>query len=215
MAPMLSIKYDTRAFSQLLTDVQRKQLPFATMTALNSLAFQAQQVERSAFGQVLAHPRPFTQKSVLVTKAKKSNLSVTIFVKPEVASYLDPFEFGGVHVVPGKLLLNPVGLRLDKYGQLTRTQVTALNTAANTPTSGVFLGTVHGIFGYWQRVGSGTITKRGNLRQLGLRLLAKLEQPGAVKTHLEFESRGVDFITKQADVEFTKALVKALATAKP
>jgi hypothetical protein len=211
---MIKVTFDTRAVRRMLSDLQAKQIPFATATALNDVAFKVQRAERVAIPQVFNKPRPFTQRSVLVTKATKANLTSTVFIRSEVASYLDPYEFGGLHVVPGKLLLDPIALRLDQYGQLTRTQVGKLNAAANDPNSGTFLGTVHNIYGYWQRVGSGMITKRGNLRQLGLRLLAKLEQPGSVKEHLNFTSRGEDLGVKELPDAFTAAMGRALATAR-
>jgi hypothetical protein len=211
---MIKVTFDTRAVRRMLSDLQAKQIPFATAMALNDVTFKVQRAERLAIPQVFNNPRPFTQRSVLVTKATKASLTSTVFIRSEVASYLDPYEFGGLHVVPGKLLLDPIALRLDQYGQLTRTQVSKLNAAANDPNSGIFLGTVHNIYGYWQRVGSGMITKRGNLRQLGLRLLAKLEQPGSVKEHLNFTSRGEDLGVKELPDAFTAAMGRALATAR-
>ena len=116
---MISISVDTRAVSRMLSDLQRKQLPYATSLALNDVAFTVQNAERAAFSIVFKNPRPFTAKSVLVTKATKSKLQSSVFVRPEVAAYLAPYEFGGSHVVPGKQQLVPVKMRLDQYGQLT------------------------------------------------------------------------------------------------
>ena len=216
---MLTISVDTSRVQKMLTTLQAKQLPFATSLALNSMAFDIMRAERKAFGSIFEHPRPFTANSPIVpaaTKATRKRLSVVIAVRPEAVPYLLPYEQGGTHVIPGKLLLDPEAIKLDRYGQLTRKQVANLNQAANDPkVSGIFLGTVHGIYGYWQRTGSGVITKHGNLRTLGLRLLARLEQPGPVFKHLDFGRRGIALVPQIAGPAFDVALAKALATANP
>jgi hypothetical protein len=50
-----------------------------------------------------------------------------------------PFEEGGLHVLPGKALLDPVGARVDQYGQLPKGTMSKL-----TVRSDVFVGEVHG-----------------------------------------------------------------------
>lgn len=218
---MITAKVDTHAVTRMLTDLQRKQIPFTTMTGLNAIAFQVQRAERDAFANIFAHPRPFTQRSVLVTKASKSKLVATVFVRPEVASYLLPYETGGTHVVPGQSLLVPVDAKLDQYGQFTQSQLRRLNALANDPQSGVFFGVVHGVRGYWVRAKPARKARRAKgvaaspIAPPKLTLLARIEQPGPVTEHLEFVSRGTVLASKAAPAAFEAALQVALATARP
>ena len=223
----LTITVDTRAVSRMLTELQKKQLPYATSQALNRVAFAAQLHERLSIKQTFRQPRPFTQRSVLVGKATKSNLAATVSVRPEVAKYLAPYEFGGLHMVPGKALLVPVHMRLDQYGQLTRTSVARLNAMAADKTSGVFFAEIHGVRGYWQRPkqargaqrtgGHGTKGKLNGSaqgRKASLTLLAKVERPGPVHEHLNFVHTALQVVHELWPDELHAAIAAAVRSAR-
>lgn len=182
-----------------------KQVPFATALALNDVAFQVRTSETAAIRQVLTSPRPFTAKSVQVNKAAKASLVAQVFIRPEVARYLDPFEFGGKHVLPGKALLNPVHQGVDAFGQLVKG--TARRLAARPD---VFVGTVNGHSGFWQRL-SPAVARRTGER---LRLLIAFGRDENVHKHLGFIERGSALVAKQMLPAMRRALVKALASAR-
>ena len=214
----LTIKLDARAASRMLSDLQKKQLPFATMTALNDVAFSAQASERAAFGSFFRSPRPFTEKSVMVSKAKKGTLISRVFIRPEVSSYLEPFEFGGAHVVPGKLQLVPVFMRLDQFGQIRQATLKKLNELANDPASGVFFGEVHGVRGYWmrpkvrfdpKRAAKGKAQPRAHLK-----LIAEVEAPTQVTEHLDFIQNASHQVVKAWPEAIQRGMAKAIASAK-
>jgi len=204
----ISVKADIEAAMKGLNAFSRRQMPFAAQTAINDVAFQVQRAEIAAIPRVFKSPRPFTRKSVIVTKANKSTLAAgqmqaSIFIRPEVAKYLDPYEFGGVHVLPGQTLLIPIKQSVDAYGQLRKGTAKRLAGRAD-----VFVGEAHGQWGFWQRIAA---QKR---RKAGLRLLLAFGVNKPVKQHLDFESRGLDLVRRAMPAAMLKALTAALASAR-
>jgi hypothetical protein len=220
--PALTVKIDTEAAEKALA-AYAKQIPFATATALNDLAFQAQRAENAAMSTVFKHPRPFTARSVQVNRATKTDLGATVFVRPEVAKYLLPYENGGVHVLPGTANLIPVDIRLDQYGQLPRTTMALLRARQD-----IYIGSIQtrsgSVAGVWQRV---AISRAGNVRrrrlgggtvydvnQGALKLLIRFGNAVAVTQQLNFHKRGIALIASNAMAAFAKAIEKARATAR-
>ena len=147
----LNIKVDSRAVERGLNDLMRKQIPFAKAQAINAVAECVRAAEQANLKETFRSPSPFTVNSVAVRKATKSNPVATVFVKPIAAKYLLPFENGGVHQLPGRALLNPKNVRLNRYGQLPRGMVAKLKGMPD-----VFIGAVktkdgQTVNGIWQR----------------------------------------------------------------
>lgn len=228
----VSIKADIRRLTANLTDIAQRQIPFATARALNDLAFQVQRAERAAIAQVFRRPRPFTQRSVMVTKATKQSLTATVYVRPEVARYLDPFEYGGKHVLPGPRLFAPKKVALDSYGQMRRGAVGKLLQRPD-----VFAGTIafrnsgQTVSGVWRRppVGrrrDGTHGTKGALSanrdkatsaagsRTGLQLLVRFGSAVEVNKSLEFRQRAREIVARSAMSTFRAAIEKATATAR-
>jgi hypothetical protein len=218
----LSIKIDTKAVTHALS-LATKQIPFAVATAVNDLAFQVQRAENAAMLTVFKHPRPFTARSVQVGKATKSDPTATVFVRPEVAKYLQPYETGGLHVLPGKALLAPVDIRLDQYGQLPRSTMAILKARKD-----IYIGPIQTnsgvVTGVWQRL---SVSRSGNQRrrrlgqggvfdatQGALKLLIRFGNAVEVTKRLHFQDRAKALIQAKATVALTTAIEKALATAR-
>jgi hypothetical protein len=223
--PTLRVSVSTRRATDLLSNVA-KQLPYAVSTMANDLAFQVQRAERAAMPQVFKSPRPFTANSVVVTRATKSSPTATVFIRPEVAKYLQPYETGGMHVLPGagNALLNPKDINLDQSGQLPRRMTAQLNARKD-----VFVGPIttkdgQTINGFWQRL---DVTRQGNARRKrrergtifssahgALKLLIRFGDALPVHKHLDFRSRASTVVAANAGPAFARALAKALATAR-
>jgi hypothetical protein len=223
MPVALSVRIDTRATTRALS-IATKQIPFALATAVNDLAFQVQRAENAAMTEVFKHPRPFTAKSVQVDKATKTSLSATVFVRPEVAKYLAPYEQGGLHVLPGKglTLLNPKNVTLDQYGQLGKK---TLDRLAARPD--VFIGPVRFkggkvVSGVWQRIATKAPGRRGRGRagtapmplRRSLKLLIRFGNALPVTKRLNFHARAVALIAAKAGAALTNAVAKALSTTR-
>lgn len=198
----------------MLGSLATKQLPFATATALNELAFRAMRVENTAMSSVFKNPRPFTQKATQVErKATKAQLSAVVSIRPNRARYLAPFEFGGLHFTAGRALLLPVSTRLDQYGQLPRNAVKSL-----AGRSDIFVGTIQTkegpVKGVWRRI-PGKPGKRGQPAQAPrLKLLIRFTDPKEVTQHLDFVLRGRKVIEAEGKAAFEAAIARAIATSR-
>jgi hypothetical protein len=147
----ISVSADIEQAIKGLNAFATKQIPFAAAVAINDVAFQVRKAEIDAIPKVFKKPRPFTTNSTQVDKATKSNPSAETFIRPEVSKYLSPYEFGGQHVLPGKALLNPIHQSVDAFGQLRKGAPKRLAARKD-----VFVGEVHGHWGFWQRPMRGT-----------------------------------------------------------
>lgn len=216
----MAITINASDATKLLARISR-QIPFATSQAINDLAFQVQRAENAAMLATFRHPRPFTAKSVQVNRATKATLSATVFVRPEVAKYLQPYETGGVHVLPGKALLRPMDIRLDAYGQLPKSTMAILRSRQD-----IYIGPVQTksgmITGVWQRL---AISRAGNVRRKrlsgvgvydathgALKLLIRFGNAVEVTKHLDFIKRATALVTTKAGEAVHNALAKAITS---
>ncbi len=55
-----------------------------------------------------------------MTATRKNAPEARVFVIDKAEEYLVPYEFGGVHQLPGPELFNPKDIDLNQYGQLPR-----------------------------------------------------------------------------------------------
>jgi hypothetical protein len=201
----ISVKADISRTVKGLDDIANKQMPFAIATALNDIAFQVQRGERDNIQKVFRHPRAFTVNSVQVDKADRRKQVAVVRIRDEVAKYLAPYEFGGVHVLPGPALLNPKSIRLDQYGQLTKGTPARLKSNPD-----VFIATIKGITGFWRR---SKRTVRGKVVKK-VKLLLRFGSALPVKEHLNFHVRAAAIVKANFVGAFKIALAKTLATAR-
>ena len=123
----ISVKSDLAKMAATLTVVQRKQLPFATASALNDAARAVASGVNAGMASIFDRPTPFTQRSAFAPpalRATKSSLSATIAIRPIQAEYLALEETGGTRTpgmntrIHAKALLGPGALRLDRFGNI-------------------------------------------------------------------------------------------------
>lgn len=218
----LSITLDTSRIQRELSDMQ-KQIPYATSTAINSLAFDAMRLENSAMSEIFDHPRPFTTRATQVDKATKSNPTAVVSLRDQQAKYLTPYETGGDHWVGARDgagdLLVPVDGRTDAYGQIPRGLIKRLLARPD-----VFAGTIRGVRGIWQRPVQGTRRNgvrgsKGALRSQGgqrtaLKLLYVFRPNRDVNKHLDFEQRAAELVQREGPKAIEAAIMKAIGTAR-
>lgn len=233
----LEIKTNLPQLSKSLEDIVRKQLPFALAQGVNKVAARVQEAEKANIRTTFKNPTPFTQNSVGLWKARKASPVATIFIKDIAASYLEPYEVGGVHKLNSRALLNPKDIRLNKYGQLPQGTIAKLKALP-----GVFIGPVtlksgETINGIWQRP-----FLRGNDAQLGknmtprqrnkmlrnkhpnlpaganttgkLKLLVRFGDALPVRQHLGFHERAAKIVADHFGSDLMQALDEAMASAK-
>lgn len=216
-----SIKIDTRALQKQLSDMA-KQIPFATATALNSIAFDVMRKENESMAEIFDNPRPFTQRATQVEKkASKTDLTAVVSLRSAQEKYLLPYEVGGKHQSDWKLgnLLVPVDGPVDQYGQISKGM---LERVLDRPD--VFKGTINGIKGIWQRPTrgvqrSGNKGTKGRLqnfggRKTGLKLLYAWRDNKSVGKSLDFAGRARSTIASISPKALEAAIQKAIRTAR-
>lgn len=222
----ISVSADLQKLTKALSQLEKKQLPFATAQALTAVARRVQDAEKKALPEVFDRPTPFTVNSVAVKGARKTDLEAVVFIKDIAAAYLAPYEFGGNHklIGSGKTWLNPKDMSLlNQYGNFSRS---ALKRFEGRPD--VFIGSVktksgESIGGVWQRPAAvQTVKTRGKrgvalrgINQTGhLKLLVRFGDARPVKQHLEFGERAFETVDEYFAIEFAAAMARAIATAK-
>ncbi|KFK94579.1 MULTISPECIES: hypothetical protein [unclassified Serratia (in: enterobacteria)] len=200
----------------------KKQVPFATARALTSVARKIADAQKTAFQRHLDNPTPFTVNSVKSVGARKSNLVAKVFVMDKAASYLEPFEFGGQHKLNSQALLNPKNIKLNKYGNLTRSKMAQLKAKPD-----VFIGKVGDSNGVWQRVKakkgkkgkkrrkrSANGTRQERIKAPAPKLLIQFGDALPVTPTLGYMQRAQTMATALMQTELSKAMREALRTAK-
>ncbi|NID15395.1 hypothetical protein [Luteibacter yeojuensis] len=207
MAVEISLRSNLKQVTKQLSALAYKQVDFAASQAINDLARQVAAAEKENIKATFEKPKPFTVNAVGVRGATKRTLTATVFMRPVAAKYLAPYEQGGVHKLPGRALLNPKNIRLDQYGQLTRSTLQRLKARRD-----VFIGPVntkHGpVNGVWQR------TKAARGQPAGLKLLIRFGDALPVKKRLGWVSTAKGILERGWHGAFERAMARALATAR-
>lgn len=130
-------------FGRQLSELERSQLPFATMQAINQTAFDVRQRWAEIMPRVFDRPTPLTLKAVLYRKASRQNLAADIFIRDEAskgtppAKYLQAQVSGGSRrqkgiekrlsaagILPqGQFVVPGLGVKLDAFGNVPRSQL--------------------------------------------------------------------------------------------
>jgi hypothetical protein len=225
---IVKVSVETKAVQAALKQVA-KQIPYAAAKATNALAFEVMRGERLGMTEVFKHPRPFTRDSVRVERplASKTRPFATVYVLPDVAKYLMPYEKGGLHVLPGqgRTLLNPKDTGLDPYGQMRRNTTAQLNGRKDVFVGAITTKSGQIINGFWQRL---DVTRRGTARRGkrrgqgsiftvehgALKLLIRFGDAVPVKQHLGFEDRARAIVAANVGTIFEAAMTQAIATMK-
>lgn len=143
---MFKIDFDARPLIRHLDNVGKRQLPFATMQALNQTMFEVHAGWGDEIEKVFDRPTSFTRRSVLYKKATKQRLEAQVFVRDEAAKgnpparYLQPEAIGGPRrpkpyendlraagvLGQGEYTVPARGMRLDGSGNIPLGVITAI-----------------------------------------------------------------------------------------
>lgn len=200
----------------------RKQIPFATAQAMTAVVRKIEDAQKVAMQRNLDNPTPFTVKGVRSKGARKTDLTAKVFVMPTAASYLEPFEIGGVHKLNGSALLNPKDIKLNKYGNLPRNKLSSLKSKENT-----FIGDISGVNGVWQRKKakkgkkgrkrlqrSPNGTRRDRKKQPMPKLLIRFGDALPVEPVLGYQDRAMKMTQALLPQEINRAIAEAIRTAR-
>lgn len=148
---MIRVEVDVKGLLEGLSDLEKRQLPFATMTALNLTVEELQAAIRHEMRDSFAGgPTPYTLRGVRVRRATRQELSAEValqdtgkhpnrptrFLRPEIEGgprSMKGYEklLGRRYTVPGR------ELRLDRYGNIPGGQIARLLSDAGLLRGGV------------------------------------------------------------------------------
>jgi hypothetical protein len=218
----IDVRSNLKEITQGLDDFTKKQIPFATATALTTLARMAQQEEKRVIETLFPTATPFTIGSVAVIPARKNVPIATLFMRDIAAAYLEPYVDGGPHHLNSRALLNPKNVALNQYGNIPKGKLASLKGMPD-----VFVGTIktksgQSISGVWQRPylrpagakrGKGRVPKRANTTGK-LNLLIRFGDALPVTQHLPWRETAQKVIDANFQPVFRAALARAMATAR-
>jgi hypothetical protein len=214
----INIKSNIKEVTRGLSSIQKKQVPFATMLALNDTAFALHKTYKAQTKQKFDNPTPFTQKGFRVDKAKKTELTAVVYVDKKREDYMELQVDGGTRrpkrasiVVPSNK--NTTGITQYASGNITKGAMNKIKKNKKKYFFGVPKGG-NGTEGIWERYGRTSTNSSSGAR---IRQVAKLTKTAKYKALYPFESigNGIAFSRRNGfDANFAKRLRYALRTAK-
>lgn len=214
----VNIKSNIKEVTKGLSSIQKKQIPFATMLALNDTAFALHKTYKKQTTQKFDDPTPYTQKAFRVDKAKKTQLTAVVYVDKKRQDYMQLQVDGGTRtpkrssiVVPSSK--NTSGITQYASGNITKGAMNKIKRNKKKYFFGVPKGG-KGTEGIWERYGRTSTNTSSGAR---IRQVAKLTKMAKYKALYPFEKigNGVAFSRKNGfDAHFAKRLRYALRTAK-
>lgn len=143
---MITVSHDVDKLAGWLSDLQRKQIPFAASVAINRTAELVKSAEELEIRDVFDRPTPLTRSAVFVKRSNKQSLEAVVGLKDYAAKgtaaskYLATEITGGVRrlkrferalravgVLPeGMFALPGTGIELDAYGNISPGLITQI-----------------------------------------------------------------------------------------
>ena len=193
----VSVKSNIKEITKFTTNVQKKQIPFATSVAINNTLFDLKKEMAKQMDKKLDRPTPFTKRGFFINKAKKNLLIGVLLMKDIVANYMQYQIEGGTRTT-GKQIPVPYkpNARLNKFGNIIgkRTGLIKKNTQ--------FIGNVSGTEGVYER------TKQG------LKIIIGFERSVTYRPRFPFYVIATKFSNAVFDRKFAKAFDRALRSAR-
>jgi len=215
----VSIKSNVDDVMKEMTHLERKQLPFATMLAINDTAFAGQRAAKRGMKQHLDNPTPWTLGGVRVKKANKKDLSGAVYMagvpglpgaNQDRNDYISMQTEGGSRLAKGRYLAIPTKAGRNKYGNVPR-KIDKLNTMLSDKTR-FFVGTPKGMAkndGIWQRMGIKKKSGGTNIRRE-----FSFVRFARYKARYPFDKIVTNVIKNTFDKHFFNRLNQALNTSK-
>jgi hypothetical protein len=206
---IIIVKSDVWKFRETLSELQRKQLPYAAALAVNQTARIARQTVTNRIPEIFTAkgaPTPFTMRALKLDSATKRNPAARLFVRPIQAHYLLLEETGGSRSRgPGAPLLTPVDTKLNAYGNIPRRMLKFWREHPER----FFIGQVRSVWGVWER-----LFKSGNAGRTGhLTLLAAFRDRASWKPKFGFQEHVARSVRGNLMPALSAALARAMATA--
>ena len=210
----INVKADIDQATRYLNLLQRKQIPYATERALNTVAFDARKAVQVQLPKKLDRPTPWTVRGVLVKKAKKSSgvlMSSEVYFQKDRAKYMRFQTRGGIRTRERNALIVPKNIRLNKYGNMPRSKISTLLKKKDH-----FIGEINGVPGVWQR---GRINRNKKFagskkHSTNLKLVARFEDRVSYRRRFPFEKIVAGVVRSKFRKTLKRELIYAIKTAK-
>ena len=193
----INVKSNIKEITKFTTNVQKKQIPFATSVAINNTLFDLKKEMAKQMDKKLDRPTPFTKRGFFINKAKKNLLVGVLLMKDIVANYMQYQIEGGTRTT-GKRIPVPYkpNARLNKFGNIIgkKTGLIKKNTQ--------FIGNLGGTEGVYER------TKQG------VKLIIGFERSVNYRPRFPFYTIAEKFSNAVFDKKFAKAFDRALRSAR-
>lgn len=200
----MKITVDTTNFN---LNVVSKQINYAASKSINATMFDTRTEYQGYMRTKIDRPTPFTISGVRVRKTTKANLSGQIYIEKKRSEYMRIIIEGGVERPKQRALRGVTGnTRLNKYGNMTRNYITKMLSNKKKYFSGVPRGSRKRPAGVWQRMGKGG--------RKSLRIMVTWDDEQIVKKQLEFYKPVAKEFEKRFHINFNKALIEAISSAK-
>ncbi len=213
MTASVKIKINMKRVTRFMSDVQRKQIPFATALAITNTLHIARKDVGKQLEKDIDRPVPWTKRGFRVDGAKKTTLTGRLFIMPSQARYMHYQIEGGVRKPKGQALALPPAkhrsgdVRRNKYGNIPKTQ-----QARAQISKGAFSATINGVAGIWKAPKK---TKTGKVRKgQKMKLMLAYEKQAVYRPRFRFYERGHNSIRVNWPREFNKAFARAMRTAR-
>jgi len=204
---LISVQVDTKPLKRWLSDIEKKQLPFATAKALTITARDAKRAVDAQLPKKLDRPTPFTRRAIGIKAARKTLLQSEVFVKDMQWEYLRFAIEGGTRRPDRKAIATPGSkTRLNKYGNMPRGKAHKLLQNRAKYFSGKPTGHPGAPAGIWQRMGRGG---RGNIR-----LVVQYKKHILYKKRLPFRKIVEGVVAHRWRRNFEQSFADAMRTAR-
>ncbi|WP_311968904.1 hypothetical protein [Pseudomonas baltica] len=223
-----------------LTDIELRQIPFATVLALTETAKLVKARLEDEMRSVFDRPTPYTMNSLRLIPATKQRMEARVWIKDEAdgaqpaTKWLTPEVYGGPRnnkrseallrsrgiLSEGKFLVPGRGAALDSYGNIGRGQLQKIlsglgaqgDRLQNSTTSRRSVGNLTRYFVLRKGRNAIGIAERIGKKRTDIRMvLAFVSKPGYARA-LDFFGIGEREADAQLAAQFEKAFDRALAT---
>ena len=198
----IKIKDNIKQFTKGLSSFEKKQLPFAGATGINTTLFGLRKEMGKQTVKKLDRPTPAPQQGFTIKKANKRNLTGALAIKDFVADYLKYQIDGGIRQT-GKKIPVPYtqNARLNKFGNIPNKRKGLIKRPTKQ-----FIAKIGGVSGVFQRSGRGG-------KQVKL-LIAFEDSVTYDKKPFPFYKIGKGYINSVYSRNLARAFAKAMRTAR-
>lgn len=226
---------DIEAQARAIRNRVDRNLKFGIARGLTQVAKFASEKMTQQLPEIFDRPTPFTQRAMGFAPASRTKMEARVFVRDVQAQYLAKQETGGTRVPkPGSPINVPVGININRYGNIARGGITRKRVRPDTFVSNQKGRTKHLPPGLYQRAKrtkrrDGTWGTGGALRQGGkgkklggkaargatsLKLLVAFERQAQYEPRFRFHERVEKIVQANAKRIVSASIADAMRTMK-